>query len=171
MKITIVMAQTLDGKIGKDSSHIADWTPTEDKKAFAAETKKLGVIIMGSTTFDTIKRPLPGRLNLILTSRPEAYKEYEQPGLLEFFKGTPAEVVKFLESRGHQTAALGGGAKTNAAFLKAGLVDEILLTIVPIIFGQGISISEGQELDSKFELVEEKKLTNDLIQLRYKALK
>lgn len=171
MKITIIMAQTLDGKIGKDSSHIADWTPTEDKKSFATETKKLGVIIMGSTTFDTIKRPLPGRLNLILTSRPEAYKEYEQPGLLEFFKGTPAEVVELLESRGHQTAALGGGAKTNAAFLKAGLVDEILLTIVPIIFGQGISISEGQEIDAKLELIEETKLTDNLIQLRYKVLK
>lgn len=170
MHITIIMTQTLDGKIGKDRDHIADWSSKADKKAFAAESKKLGVIIMGSSTFDTIKRPLPERLNIILTSQPEKYKEYEQPDVLEFFNGSPAEVVKMLESRGHQTAALGGGAKTNAAFLKAGLVDEILLSITPLIFGRGISLAEGEDLDLKLELLETNMLDEATLQLRYKVL-
>ena len=171
MQISIVMAQTLDGKIGRNSGHIANWTSTEDKKAFASKTKELGVSIMGSATFDTIGRALPGRLNLILTSRPQAYQDKVQPGVLEFFQGTPEQTVTMLEQRGYQTAALGGGAKTNAAFLKAGLVDEIFLTIEPLIFGSGISIAEGIELDLKLQLLDSTMLNDTAIQLHYKIIK
>ncbi len=171
MKIVIVMAQTLDGKIARDAKHCADWTSTEDKKSFAAESKKHGVIIMGSTTFDTIGRPLPGRLNIILTRDPKRYKDKAQPGLLEFIKGTPAEIVQLLESRGFTSAALGGGSKTNAAFLKAGLVDELLITIEPKIFGGGVAITEGETLDLNLELLELNKLNDHTIQFRYKIKK
>jgi len=171
MKIVIVMAQTIDGKIGKDSEHEASWTSKADKKAFVAETKKHGALIMGSSTFDTIGRPLPGRLNLILTSKPEKYKDKVQEGLLEFTSGTPEEIVAMLEKRGFESAALGGGAKTNSAFLRAGVVDEILLTIEPLVFGSGINFTEGEELDLKLELIEQTKLDDDTIQLRYKILR
>ena len=171
MKIVLIMTQSLDGKIGKTSEHIANWSSSADKKAFAAESKKLGVIIMGSSTFETIKRPLPDRLNIILTSRPQDYKEYEQLGVLEFFNGTPAEVVKMLEGRGHHTAALGGGAKTNTAFLQAGLVDEILLSITPVIFGNGIGLFDSKDFNIRTELLEQKILDDNTIQLRYKILK
>ena len=165
------MAQTLDGKIGKNSQHIANWTSTEDKKSFAKITKEAGVLIMGSTTFDTIGKALPGRLNVILTSKPEKYQDKQQPGLLEFFSGSPAEVVTMLENRGYQTAALGGGAKTNAAFLKANLVDEIFMTIEPILFGSGISLAEGSEMELKLKLLGTEKINDQAIQLHYQVLK
>lgn len=171
MKIIIVMAQTIDGKIAKDAKHGANWTSKADKKAFVEETKKHGVIIMGSSTFDTIGRPLPGLLNLILTSKPEKYQNKEEKGVLEFVSGSPKEIVEILEKRGFNSAALGGGAKTNSAFLKAGLVDEILLTIEPLVFGKGINFTQGTELDLKLELIEQTKLDENSIQLRYKILK
>ena len=61
MKVTMVMAMTLDGKIARDASHPADWTGTEDKKKFVEITRRAGAMIMGSRTFDTIGRLLPGR--------------------------------------------------------------------------------------------------------------
>lgn len=170
MKIIIIMAQTIDGKIGKDAKHEVNWTSKADKQAFVAETKKHGVLIMGSSTFDTIGRPLPGRLNLILTSKPEKYQDKVQEGLLEFVSGSPAEIVALLEKRGFESAALGGGAKTNASFLKAGVVDEILLTIEPLIFGSGINFTQGEELDLKLELIEQTKLDDNTIQIRYKVI-
>lgn len=171
MKVVIVMVQTIDGKIGKDAKHEVDWTSSADKKSFSEETKKLGVLIMGSSTFNTIGRPLPGRLNLILTSKPEKYQAKAEDGVLEFVSGSPADIVAMLEKRGFKTAALGGGAKTNAAWLKAGMVDEILLTIEPLIFGKGINFTQGEELDLKLELIETNRLNEDSIQLRYKVLK
>ncbi|MDM8539056.1 dihydrofolate reductase, partial [Desulfobacterales bacterium HSG17] len=61
------MAQTLDGKIAKDADHFPDWTGPEDKKLFVKLTKQAGCLIMGSKTYDTIGRPLPGRKNVIMT--------------------------------------------------------------------------------------------------------
>ena len=65
MKVILLMAITLDGRTGKDEMHFVDWTEQEDKKIFVQITRRTGVIIMGSRTFDTIGGPLPKRKNVI----------------------------------------------------------------------------------------------------------
>lgn len=171
MKLILMMATTVDGIIAKTKDQKTDWTTAADKKAFVAETKKHGVIIMGAATFETVGKPLPGRLNLILSSTPEKYKAREIAGILEFVKMPPAEVIKMLEKRGFTSAVLGGGARTNAAFLKANLVDEILITLEPKIFGVGINFTEGEDLDLNLELIEAKPIGDNAVQLRYKVKK
>ena len=99
MKVILMLAMTVDGKIARSTDHAADWTSKEDKKAFVEATKEAGAIIMGRNTFETIGRPLPGRLNLILTSTPDKFKDKEEQGLLEFFNGDPIETIKYLSER------------------------------------------------------------------------
>lgn len=166
-----MMAMTADGIIAKHKDHTADWTTKADKKAFIAETKKHGVIIMGETTFNTIGRPLPGRLNLILTLTPEKYQEQVQPGLLEFMNAPAETVVQTLEQRGFTSAVLGGGARTNSFFLKANLVDEILITVEPKIFGMGMNFTEGEDLDLNLQLLAAKEIGDQAVQLHYKIIK
>jgi len=165
------MAITADGIIARHRMQNADWTSKADKKNFVAETKKHGVIIMGRTTYEAIGRPLPGRLNIVLTLDPKKYKAKQVDGLLEFVSATPAQLIEQLKDRGYQSAMLGGGAKTNAIFLKAGLVDEIMLTIEPKIFGNGINFTESEDLDIELELLETKKLDDNVLQLHYKVKK
>jgi len=165
-----MLAMTADGKIAKTEGHLADWTSPEDKKSFIAETKKAGLIIMGRSTYETIGRPLPGRLNLILTSSPDRFKDKEKKGLLEFTKGTPAEIAEQLEERGFKEAILGGGGKTNQDFIKAGMVDELLLTIEPKLFGQGVGLF-SDSLDINLKLLELNKLNENSIQIRYAVIK
>ncbi len=171
MKLILMAAQTVDGIIAKNPNQNADWTSPADKKSFVAETKKHGAIIFGRTTFEAIGRALPGRLNLILTSEPEKYQDQTRPGQLEFFNGQPTEVVQMLKKRGFKSAVLGGGSRTNAAFLRASLVDEILITIEPKIFGRGLNFTEGQEFDLNLKLLETKKIGEDAIQLHYQVIK
>lgn len=166
-----MMAMTLDGIIARDKTQNADWTSKADKKVFIEETKKHKAIIFGETTFEVMgAKPLPGRFNLVLSLAPEKYQDREVPGLLEYFKGAPAEVVNHLESRGFSSAILGGGAGTNATFLKAGVVDEVWITIEPKIFGHGLNFTEGEELDIELELLEVKEVGDNAVQIRYKAL-
>jgi len=171
MKLILMMAMTLDGIIAKNSQQNADWTTKADKKAFIEETKKHGVIIMGDTTFDAIGKPLPGRLNLILSLEPQKYQDKVIPDQLEFVKDSPQNIIKSLQKRGFKSAVLGGGAKTNASFLKAGLVNEILITVEPKIFGRGLNFTEGEELDLDLELIESKEIGDNAVQLRYKVIK
>ncbi len=162
---------TLDGIIAKDVSQNVDWTSQADKKSFVAETKKHGVIILGRKTYQVIGRPLPKRLNLIATSTPEEYKEEEIPNTLEFTKGTPQEIIELLEEKGFKSAVLGGGPTLNAAFLKAGVVDEVLITIEPKIFGVGLNFTEGEEFNIDLQLIESKEIGDNAVQLRYKVIK
>lgn len=171
MKLILMMAMTADGIIAKNSKHLTDWTSPADKKAFFSETKKHGVIIIGSSTFDTIKRPLPKRLNIVLTLHPEKYSSQEIPGLLEFMNNRPNEILSYLENKGYRSAVLGGGPTTNAGFLKAGIVDEILITIEPKIFGNGMTFAQGDDFNLKLELLGTKLLDKNSLQLHYKVIK
>jgi dihydrofolate reductase len=67
MKVIMMMAMTLDGKIAKSSDHFPDWTSKEDKKLFAKTSKEAGVVIMGDKTFFTFPAPLKDRLNVVFT--------------------------------------------------------------------------------------------------------
>jgi dihydrofolate reductase len=169
MKITMVMAQTADGRIaGRPGQSPLEWTSPQDREHFARVTRKAGVVIMGRNTFDAMKRPLAGRLNVVLTTRP--VRDAEVPGLLEFMSAPPARVVQVLEERGFTQAVLGGGAKTNGSFLEAGLVDEILLTQEGILFGQGPAICEGLTKNIFLEISNLSRLSPSTILIKYKIL-
>jgi len=169
MKLVLIMAATLDGKIAKHATQFANWTSKADKKIFVAETKKSGVIIMGETTYDTIGRPLPGRLNMVLSLEPE--KRENIPDSLEFTNKPPRELFADLAKRGFETAILGGGATINGLFLKENLIDEIWLTIEPKIFGDGIPLFKGADMDLNLKLISVEKIDENVLQARYEIIK
>jgi len=169
MKTVLLMAITLDGKIAKHANQFADWTSHADKKIFVAETKKAGVIVMGETTYNTIGRPLPHRLNVVLSLEPE--KRENIPGSLEFIKATPKEILSGLTKRGFETVIVGGGATVNGSFLKENLVDEIWLTIEPKIFGEGMPLFNGANVNINLELISVEKIDANVLQVRYKVIK
>ena len=169
MKLVLIMAATIDGKIAKHATQFANWTSKADKKIFVAETKKAGVIIMGETTYDTIGRPLPERLNVVLSLEPA--KRENIPGSLEFTNKPPYELLADLAGRGYTTAILGGGATINGLFLKENLIDEIWLTIEPKIFGDGISLFKGADMDLNLKLLSVEKIDENVLQARYEIIK
>src|SRR2546423_4205245 len=120
MRILLLAAVTLDGKIARNESHFVDWSSREDKKLFFATTKRAGVVIMGNNTYKTLSAPLPGRLHVVLTTAPQDNENI--PGTVEFTNQSPEEVVAGLEARGYTEAVVTGGAPINALFLKSGLI-------------------------------------------------
>ena len=169
MKLILMMAITLDGKIAKHTTQLADWTSHADKKIFVEETKRAGVIIMGKTTYETIGKPLPGRLNIVLDQKPDANKNI--PDSLEYTNLTPDKLLSDLEKRGFKAAILGGGATINGLFIKANLIDEVWLTIEPKIFGEGLSLFKDADVNLELELIEARNLDKNVIQVRYKVVK
>ena len=70
MDISIIVAVTENGVIGKDNQLL--WRLSEDLKLFKKRTTN-HAIIMGRKTFDSIGKPLPNRLNIVI-SRNKALK-------------------------------------------------------------------------------------------------
>ncbi len=165
MKTILIMAITIDGKIGRDPSHFVDWTGKEDKKFFVKITKNAGVIIMGSTTFDTIGKPLPGRKNIVLTRNKSRISSDKD---LEFTDNTPLYILNGLEAQGFETVAMIGGSQINSLFLKEKLIDEIYVTIVPKIFGNGLSMF-NEEADIDLEFMGSREVDKGHILIRYKV--
>ncbi|MDR3559650.1 MAG: dihydrofolate reductase family protein [Candidatus Pacebacteria bacterium] len=166
LRITMMMAMTMDGKIAKTSDHFPDWTSREDKKLFQKISKEAGVVIMGDKTFFTFPAPLNDRLNVVFTLE----KNPKPIEGVKWVKGEPKEVVAELEKMGHESAVLGGGAYINGLFLQHGLIDEIIVTIEPKIFGEGLGLFKGDfDVDLKLKSIE--KINDDSIVLRYAVKK
>jgi len=167
MKTIIIMAESLDGSIAYDSNHAANWTSKEDKKFFVEETKKAGVIIFGRNTFATFNdKPLPGRLNLVMTMDKQD-KEKERPGLLEYFiNEKPESILTELKRRRFKKVFIGGGSVINGLFFDAGLVDELWITVEPKIFGTGMRILSDKKRDINLSLKSVKK-DNQTVLLKY----
>lgn len=137
MEVILLMASTVDGKIAKNSGQLVDWTGKADKKYFVDVTKKAGVMIMGSKTYDTIGKPLPGRLNIVMTR--DKSRQSHQENLI-FTDLPPAQILQDLERQGYTSAALIGGAVINTLFARDNLITQVHLTLVPRLFGSGLSI-------------------------------
>ncbi len=162
MRIFIIAAVTADGFIARTGTHGADWTGNADKKVFIKLTKEAGTIVMGSKTFATIGRALPGRRNIVYTTNPGSINEES----IETTHEKPAELIKRLKSEGVNDLAICGGSSIYTLFMNAGVVDELYLTIVPKLFGQGMSIfSESMDVDLK--LLSSENLTDDALLLHY----
>ena len=71
-----------------------------------------------------------------------------------FVSGSPRDVVKFIQSKGQKKALLIGGGTTNAGFLEAGLIDEIILSVHPMTLSQEIPLFKGNEVEQGFDLVD-----------------
>ncbi len=138
-KVFIIAAVSMDGFIAKDTNHPALWTSKADKKRFIELTKNAGVIVMGSTTYKTIMRPLKDRLNVVY-SRNHVFEG------VEMTNDEPKVLINKLAERGFKEIAICGGSNIYSMFLEAGVVDTIYLTVEPIIFGKGINLFNKEML-------------------------
>lgn len=137
MKVFILAAITTDGFIARNSDHMADWTEKEDKQLYVKLTKEAGVMVMGSRTFDTIGRALPGRKTILYTSKPEKYHGLEG---VETTNESPRELIERLEKEGYESIAICGGTQIYTLFIEANVVTDLYLTIAPVLFGTGINL-------------------------------
>lgn len=156
------MAMTLDGKIAKNSSHFPNWTSKEDKQLFAKISKECGAVIMGYNTFLTFPSPLRDRLNVVFTLE----KNLPEIENVKWVCGEPEDVLKNLEDIGYKQAILGGGAFINSLFLKKKLIDEIIVTIEPKLFGEGLSLF-SKAFDINLKNIEVNKINDNSIVLKY----
>ncbi|MFL5733843.1 MAG: dihydrofolate reductase family protein [Chloroflexia bacterium] len=166
MKIIMLAALTIDGKLARNSAHFVDWTSREDKRIFSSTTRQAGALILGHNTYKTFPTPLPGRLHVVMTYS-LAGKE-SVPGEVEYTSDPPERIVASLEARGYTEAVVGGGSQVNSLFLQANLVDEIWLTIEPAIFGLGVDLLHGIQFDLQAKLIHLERLNDaGAIHLRY----
>lgn len=120
MQKCIIAAVAADGAIGKDSS--LPWHLGGDLRRFKSLTMGCPVI-MGRKTFLSIGRALPGRVNIVLTSHPDAFTGH---GVI--VAGSLEEAFSKAEESGAQTCFVIGGESVYREALPH--TDKLYITLV-----------------------------------------
>jgi len=155
MHCIAIAAVTVDGKIALDPSHFSDWTSKEDKDFLHKMLDEADVVVVGNNTYKTAIEPLSKRNCIVFTT---SVRTSEHMGdTLTYCNPASSDCVALLQK--YETVAVLGGTKTYTWFLENDLLDELYITIEPIIFGRGLPLFESsKDASVQFKLESTKQL-------------
>lgn len=142
--------------------------PGEDY-GFAEFMKGIDALVMGRRTFEVV-RPFKqwpyGKTPVFVWTRRPLDLPQDWPHPVEATSGHPADVVAQLAQRGLHRLYVDGG-RTIQAFLEAGQIDRLIISRVPVLIGQGISLFGPLSHDIRLELVATKEWPGGMVRTEY----
>ena len=172
-KITIHMVASLDGIIAKPDESVK-WMESKSEYAngidlteeeINAFLQSVDCYIMGSNTYESALKlgwPYGDTPVIVLTSR-ELKKQNEK---VSFYLGDLNVLMKE-KLKNFSNIWLVGGSETIRSFLEAGLANEVVYTIAPILLGNGIPFFKSLTKDIQLELYNHRAYTNGMVELSY----
>jgi len=176
MHCSVFIATSLDGYIAREDGSL-DWLPGADGHGdgedygFNAFYASVDTLVIGRKTYDFAAQlpqwPYAGKRVVVLSAR---FAREPQPFRQEAFGSSlaPAELVHWLAGQGAHHIYVDGG-QTIRAFLRAGLIQEITLTRVPVLLGAGVSLFGGLEQEIPLQHVVTQAWPSGLVQSRYRV--
>lgn len=179
-KAYVYIATSLDGFIARENGDI-EWLhnsghgEVDDKEDFGYQNfiSNMDALVMGRKTYEKVRSfggdwPYGELPVFVLTNRGVEISG-ELSKTVFSLSGNPIEILEELSDRGYENLYLDGG-KTIQGFLKSKLVNEIAITKIPILIGNGIPLFGSLKKDIKLEHLETKSFNNGFVQSRYKVL-
>ena len=162
-----VAAATIDGFIARYPGQSSSWTSKEDHRHLQEMENNADVLLLGRTTYITAKKALSKRNCIVLTSRVKSIKKVNDK--LVYINPENAGIEKFVKENKYKKVCVLGGSGAYNYCLRHKLLDEIWLTIEPLLFGSGIGMFSEGIAARKMRLVSAKKLNrNGTLLLHYK---
>ncbi len=140
---------------------------------FSQLAKKHEAIIVGRKTYEAVLKWRDFNFDTlkidtkIVISRQMNYKL--KPGYV--LVNSAKEAISKLKALNRKSAVLAGGSNLNFYFLKQGLVDEMVLNIEPVLLGQGIPLLSENKFEKELKFVDCKRISQGILQLKYKVKK
>jgi dihydrofolate reductase len=176
MKNTVYIAQSLDGYIADKNGRI-DWlndisNPENDDFGFSDFMNDIDAIVMGRNTFQQVLSfgvwPYTKPVYVISTSMNKIPDEISDKVTL--LKSVPVEIIKTLHKQGFKNLYIDGGLLIQS-FLSEDLIDELIITTIPVLLGGGTSLFGELKETLKFEHIQTEVLLNSLVKCHYKRVR
>ena len=176
-KNSVFIATSLDGYIA-DKNGGVDWlhsvpNPDNDDMGYIDFTSNIDALVMGRSTFETvIGFDVPWPYNkpvFVLSNKMKKIPESHQ-GKAFLMNGSLTKVLEHIHDRGYLRLYIDGGS-TIRSFLKEDLIDEMVLSTIPILLGGGASLFTELPNEQRFELIETKIYLNQITQSHYKRIR
>ena len=165
-----VTAITLDGFIARYSGHKSIWTSKEDKVHLHKMEDESDALFLASKSYEIAKKFLKKRKCIVMTRKVNGVQK--QHDKLTFINPQKYPLEKFVKKQGYKKICVLGGRAAYNYCLQKNLLDDIFLTIEPIVFGNGITMFDKTVKAKKFKLVSLKRLNKKgAIMLHYSKSK
>jgi dihydrofolate reductase len=176
IRVSVFIAASLDGFIARsdgDVSWLDEYAPLgeDDDAGYSELFNSIEAMIMGRGTFEkvlTFEWPYGAKPITVLSSTlshvPEKHKDS-----VRIASSTPSEVLEKMAAEGYQHIYLDGG-QVIQSFLREGLVDDLTLTIIPVLLGEGIPLFGHLEKDIKLDLLKTRSWENGFVQTKYQVV-
>jgi dihydrofolate reductase len=143
MKASVFIGTSLDGFIARKNGEF-DFLPQDggEPHGYNEFIATVDTIVIGRKTFETVLTmnpwPYGDKRVVVLSTKPVDFSKVVG-GRVEHMSGAPAEIVKKLAATGAKHAYIDGGI-TIQQFLRAGLIQRLTITRVPVLIGDGIPL-------------------------------
>jgi dihydrofolate reductase len=175
IKVSVFIATSLDGFIARPDGSI-DWlneantvVPSGEDCGYDEFMQLIDVLVMGRNTFEQVLSfdawPYGDRRVVVLSSKP-LHLPAHLPATVSPSKEKPTELVRRLSSEGVKHLYVDGGI-TIQRFLSADLIDDMTITVIPVILGKGRPLFGPLEQDIPLTLVATKAYEFGFVQLKY----
>ena len=172
MKASVFIGTSLDGFIARADGGL-DWLPDGGGEEHGYETfmATVDALVIGRKTYETVLAfdawPYGEKPVYVLSSGslepPPAGARMEQ------LSGDPQNIVRQLEQRGVGHIYVDGGI-TIQGFLRAGLIQRLIITRVPVLLGEGIPLFGPLPHDVRLEHLATRQYRTGLVQSEYLVL-
>lgn len=174
--LTIYIATSLDGYIAKPNDDLSFLKLVEkegEDYGYAEFTATIDTIILGRKTYDWVLKEIGsshydnGDRNVYVITRTEK----PNVGKTTFYTGDLTELVQQLKSQNGKNIYCDGGAEIINELLKKDLIDEMIISVIPVLLGSGTRLFKDGRPEQQLELVNAKTFETGLLQMYYKRKK
>ncbi|WP_113663878.1 dihydrofolate reductase family protein [Pedobacter nanyangensis] len=171
-KICLFIATSLDGYIAKPNDDLSFLKLVEkdgEDYGYAEFTDTIDTLIIGRKTYDYVLNEIGsshydnGKRDVYVITRAER----PQVGRTIFYTGSIAELVKQLKSKNGKNIYCDGGAEVINELLKHEFIDEFIISIIPVLLGNGTRLFKDGRPEQKLSFIEAKTFETGLTQLHY----
>lgn len=167
--VTLYIATTLDGFIARADGGI-DWlTQVDDQDndyGYEAFYNTVDGLLMGSATYDMINSfgewPYPNKHTFVFTRRAMQSDRRD----VHFIAGDPQQVVRSPQFERFKHLWLVGGSTLIADCVQKNLIDQYILTMVPLLLGHGLRLFPSPMPEQWLSLVSSEQFDRGILQLR-----
>jgi dihydrofolate reductase len=169
-KVILYIAMSLDGFIaGKndDMSFLSAVQAEGEDYGYYDFINSVDTVILGRKTYDwvmsqVVEFPHADKESYIITrtTRPSQGKTH-------FYSGDLNELITNLKCRSGKNIFIDGGADLVNSLLKDGLIDEFIISIIPVLLGDGVQLFQTGMPELKLNLISTKSFDKGLVQVHY----
>ena len=177
MITSVFIGTSVDGFIARPKGEL-DFLPVDggEPHGYTEFFASIDALVIGRHTYETVlafpEWPYGDKRVIVLSSRSVDFaspRAANPKAHVEQMSGTPAEIVGQLEKQGIQHAYIDGGI-TVQRFLRAGLIQRIIITRVPVLIGQGIPLFGTLPRDIRLKHVATQSYPSGLVKTEYEVL-